>query len=122
MNSNYYLGTSPSDVLGFNPRYLYALRRNDDGELFFIIVDQLNDKEAEIEINAPGQIEENFPDFEQGLNYFEGIDQDHEKVYDNLIWPQYKWGSNPLFYYVNSQGQLVQRANKSYPYPEGISS
>ena len=122
MNSNYYLGTSPAEVLGFNPRYLYALRRNNDGELFFIIVDQLNDKEADIEINAPGPVEDNFQDFEQGLNYFEGIDENHEKVYNNLTWPQYKWGSNPLFYYVNSQGQLVQRANRSYPYPEGISS
>ena len=33
-NSNYYLGRSPEDTLGDSPRYWYALRRNEDGELF----------------------------------------------------------------------------------------
>ena len=32
---SYYIGTSPSEVLGgFIKRYFYGLRRNDDGELF----------------------------------------------------------------------------------------
>jgi hypothetical protein len=121
-NSNYYLGTSPTELLGSTPRYLYALRRNDEGELFYIIIDQLSDKDVNVEINAPGFVEENFPDFEPGLDYYEGIREDREREYANLIWTQIKWGNNSLFYYVNNEGQLVQRANKSFPYPSGISS
>ena len=33
----YYIGTTPQDVLdGFIKRYFYGLRRNNDGELFFV--------------------------------------------------------------------------------------
>lgn len=119
---NYYLGTTPKDNLGSNSRYLVALRRNDDGELFFVIVDQIADRDAEFEVNQPGAVEDNFPDFEQGIDYFEGILADHEKEYLNMLYTQYKWSARPLFYYVDSQGQLVQRSNKSYLYPDGTSS
>lgn len=119
---SYYLGTSPEFLLGSNPaRYFYALRRNNDGELFYVIIDQLKDK-SDVEINTPGLVEENFTDFEQGVDYYDGIREDREKEYNNLKWPQLKWGGIPLFYYVNIEGQLVQRANNSYPYPDGISS
>jgi len=119
---NYYLGTTPRDNLGGDSRYLVALRRNDDGELFFVIIDQIADKDSDFEINQPGAAEDNFPDFEQGIDYYEGILEDHEKEYLNMLWTQYKWSSRPLFYYVDEQGQLVQRQNRSYPYPTGISS
>ena len=37
-----YIGNSPTDVLnGFIKRYFYGSRRNDDGELFLIRLDQL---------------------------------------------------------------------------------
>jgi hypothetical protein len=118
---SYYLGTTPEFALGNSPRYFYALRRNDDGELFFVIIDQLKDKSG-VEINEPGSPEDNFTDFEQGVDYFDGIRADREKEYKNLRWPQIKWGSNPWFYYVDSEGQLTQRVNSSYAYPSGISS
>lgn len=39
----YYIGTSPTDVInGFIKRYMYGLRRNDDGELFLVKIDQLS--------------------------------------------------------------------------------
>ena len=43
----YYVGNENSlaDLLGAgNPRYFYALRRTDEGELFFAKIDQLKDK------------------------------------------------------------------------------
>jgi len=121
MSSNYYLGTTPQEALGNSPRYFYALRRNEDGELFFLRSDQLKDKD-QVELNQPGAVEENFSDFEAGINFFEGIDIDHEIEYLNLLWPQYKWDFRSLLFYVDEQGQLVVRTNQNYTYPEGISS
>ena len=121
MSSNYYLGTSPEFLLGGTPRYFYAIRRNADGELFFIRSDQLKDRD-QIDLNSPGPIEENYEDFEVGVDFFEGIDENHEVEYENLMWPQYKWDSRSLLFYVNEQGQLVVSINQNYRYPEGISS
>lgn len=121
MSNPYYIGTSPEQTLGFSPRYLYAVRRNADGELFFLRSDQLKDKSS-ITLNNPGDIAENFEDFEPGIDYFEGIAQDHEVVDDNLEYPQYRWDSRSVLYYVDDEGQLVQRINFNYEYPEGISS
>lgn len=120
MSANYYLGADQSRILGDNPRFFYALRRNDDGELYFIRIDQLTGKES-VDINLSGETGGNLPDFEQGFNYFEGIDSDHNIVYDNLYPQQYKWDNRSIFYYVNEQGQFVERTNQSYPYPDQIS-
>ena len=119
--NTYYLGQSPEDSLGTSTRYLYLIRRNDDGELFFYRSDQLRDKDS-IELNIPGPPEENFEDFEAGVDFFEGIDSDHNVEYENLVWTQYRWDNRNMLYYVNNEGQLVQRINQSYSYPDGISS
>lgn len=121
MPSTYYLGQSPDEALGDSPRFLYLLRRNADGELFFLRSDQAIDKES-IEINAPGNPAENFEDFESGIDFFEGIAADHEIEYENLRFPQYRWDDRSCLYYIDSQGQLVQRINQGYTYPTGISS
>lgn len=121
MSANYYIGTTPDEALGNSPRFLYLIRRNQDGELFLIRSDQLRDKSA-IEINAPGHVTENFVDFEPGFDYFEGIDENHEPEYDNLVWSQYRWDNRSMLYYVDSEGQLSQRINQNYNYPDGISS
>lgn len=122
MPSSYYLGTSPDEALGDSPRYWYALRRNDDGELFLFRSDQLKDKDS-IELNTPGKMEENFEDFEPGIDYFEGITEDHEIEYDNLVWVQYRWDNRNMLYYIGpEEGRLIQRINQGYVYPEGISS
>lgn len=121
MPSNYYIGTSPDEALGDSPRYFYAVRRNDEGELFLVRQDQLRDKDS-IEINTPGGPAENFEDFEPGVDYFEGIQADHEKTFDNLYWTQYRWDDRNMLYYVDDEGQLVQRINQSYTHPSGISS
>jgi hypothetical protein len=121
MPSTYYLGTSPDEALGDSPRYWYAIRRNDDGELFLLRSDQLIDKDS-IELNLPGNITENFEDFEPGIDYFEGIKIDHEIEYENLVWTQYRWDNRSMLYYVDSEGRLVQRINQGYTYPTGHSS
>ena len=122
MPSTYYLGTSPDEALGDSPRYWYALRRNEDGELFLLRSDQLKDKDS-IELNLPGDTAENFEDFEPGIDYLDGIRADHEVEYANLVWTQYRWDNRNMLYYIGpEEGRLIQRINQGYAYPEGISS
>ena len=121
MPSTYYLGQSPDEALGDSPRYWYALRRNTDGELFLYRSDQLKDKDS-IELNLPGAVEENFEDFEPGIDYFDGITSDHEIEHNNLVWTQYRWDNRNMLYYVDNQGRLTQRINQGYTYPIGHSS
>jgi hypothetical protein len=121
MPSTYYLGQSPDEALGDSPRYWYALRRNQDGELFLLRSDQLKDKDS-IELNLPGAPSENFEDFEPGVDYFEGIAADHEVEYENLVWAQYRWDNRNLLYYIDNEGRLTQRINQGYTYPTGHSS
>jgi hypothetical protein len=122
MSANYYLGTTPESALGDSPRYWYALRRNDDGELFLLRSDQLKDKDS-IELNIPGSPSENFEDFEPGIDYFDGISEDHEIEYDNLVWVQYRWDNRNMLYYIGQdEGRLIQRINQGYVYPTGTSS
>ena len=121
MPSTYYLGTSPTEALGDSPQFFYGMRRNDDGELFLIRSDQLRDFDA-VEINNPESVDETFDDFEAGVDYFDGVDADHDIVYSGLKYTQYKWDDRSIFYYVESNGNLVMRNNKGYNYPDGPSS
>jgi hypothetical protein len=122
MPSTYYLGQSPDEALGDSPRYWYALRRNQDGELFLLRSDQLKDKDS-IELNIPGDPSENFEDFEPGVDYFDGVQADHEVEYDNLVWTQYRWDNRNMLYYISpADGRLIQRINQGYVYPTGTSS
>lgn len=121
MTSTYYIGQTPAEALGDAKRFLYLIRRNEDGEIFFYRSDQLKDKDS-IELNSPGDPAENFEDFEPGIDYYEGITADHEVEFDNLIWTQYRWDHRSCLYYINAEGQLVLRINQGYTYPNGISS
>jgi hypothetical protein len=122
MPSSYYLGQSPDEALGDSPRYWYALRRNEDGELFLLRSDQLKDKDS-IELNIPGPPSENFEDFEPGIDFLDGIRADHEVEYKNLVWTQYRWDNRNMLYYIGTdEGRLIQRINQGYEYPEGTSS
>ena len=122
---SYYIGTSPTDVVNsFIKRYFYGLRRNEDGELFLVVSDQLNGgDENSVVINTIGNSEENFPDFEEGIDYLDGIDEDHNVVYQNLRYQQIKWDGRALLYYIEpTSGHFVQRISESFTYPEGTSS
>ena len=117
----YYIGgeTNLNEVLGSgNRRYFYALRRTDDGLLYFFRLDQLKDTNDEIIINDPGLAENDFEEFEYGVDFFDGrLAEDHSRPYSNLHWDQYRWDVNSMYCYINSNGEFVVRLNRTYEYP-----
>ena len=116
----YYIGseTNLTDLLGDgNPRYFYALRRDDDGLLYFAKIDQIKDT-GNITINDPGLAENDFTDFEYGVDFFDGrLEEDHSRPYQNLHWDQYRWDNKNIYCYINSAGEFVIRINQAYTYP-----
>ena len=122
---SYFIGNTPEQTAnGFIKRYFYGLRRNDDGELFLVRVDQLQGGDENIVvINDLGIEEENFPDFEEGIDFLDGIDNDGNVVYPNLRYPQIKWDGRSLIYYIEQDtGFFIQRISEGYEFPENISS
>jgi hypothetical protein len=119
-NNNYYLGNDPYTRLGDTPRFFYGLRKNSNGSLFLERSDQLKNADS-ITINNPGEESENYTDFEVGVDFFEGIDINHNAVFDNLKYQQYRWDDRAIFYYVNDDGELVARVNNGYEYTPGTS-
>ena len=120
-----YIGISPEKVLdGFAKKFLYGLRRNDDGELFLIRVDQLGTGDNNsIVINEQGSSDENFPDFEEGIDFLDGVDEDHDIVYANLRYTQLKWDDRSLLFYIDSDtGQFIQLISEGHQFEENISS
>jgi hypothetical protein len=114
----YYIGNENLDLLGDGvPRYFYALRRTDDGLLYFLRIDQLKDIDEEIIVNDPGLAENDFEEFEYGVDFFDGrLAEDHSRPYSNLHWDQYRWDSRSVYYYINTNGELVVSLNKTYTY------
>lgn len=117
----YYIGQVDYQVIigANNSRYFYAVRRDDDGELYFLKIDQLVDTST-ITINNPGPASQDFSDFEFGVDFFDGrTEADHTRPYANLQWDQYRFDDTNSFYYVNDNGEFVVRENKVYSYPVG---
>ena len=102
-------------------RFLYGLRRTDKGELFFGRLDQFNDNDS-LSVNKPGDVENQYNDFVEGQDFFEGRDVDHELLYDNLTYEQYRWDNRNIYYYVNDEGELVARVNQKQSYTDTDSS
>ncbi len=119
MASNYVFGRDPNELIGDQPRYFYALRRTDEGELYFSRVNQLSREDA-IEINTIGDYEDNYNDFQVGVDFFEGRDVYHNLVYQNLNYEQYRWDDRSMYYYIDDDGQLIIRTNTKYQYPSGV--
>ncbi len=117
--SNYFFGSDQQSIIGDAPRYFYGLRRTDDGTVYFVRVDQL-DRTDSIEVNNLGPEEENYDDFEVGFDFFEGRDVNHNIVFENLKYEQYRWDDRPVYYYIDNDGQLVVRIDKKYTYPTGV--
>ena len=115
-----FLGQSITDMVNqTNARYFYGLRRTDDGELFIAKVDQLKSNESII-INKEGDPAQNYEDFDEGENFLAGRNVNHEKVYANLNYEQYKWDNRNINYYIDDSGNLVARVNEGYTYPTGV--
>lgn len=116
----YYIGmdANMNNLLGEgNPRYFYALRRDEEGLLYFAKVDQLTDSGL-ITINNSGLTQNDFPDFEYGVDFFDGrLEEDHSRPYSNLQWDQFRWDTKNAFYYINDNGELIVRINQNYIYP-----
>jgi hypothetical protein len=111
----YYVGNTPESVLGGEPRYLYTLRRTDDGDLYIGRWDQIQNES--IAINRIGNDpQEDYPEFEVGVDFVEGRDIDHLLVYENLIYEQFRWDGRFLNYYINSDGEFVVKVAQSHDY------
>ena len=117
-----YAGTTPDHLNGATPdRFFYGLRRTDNGELFIGKMDQMSVTDN-ITINNPGDPVHNYPSFEEGQDFYEGRDVDHNIVYENLNYEQFRWDGKNISYYVNDEGELVARVNHSFTYDENSSS
>ena len=73
-----------------------------------------------IQINVEGDKDQNYEDFDQGQDFFEGRDVNHEKVYANLNYEQFRWDNRNINYYIDDSGNLVARINEGYTYPTGV--
>ena len=121
--SVFYEGQSITQTIEDNlgERYFYGLRRTDSGELFLGKLDQLSLTDT-IQINKEGDVVDNFPDFDEGAEFFEGRDSAHNLTYKNLNYEQFKHDDRDIFYYVNSEGELCLRVNEDHTYDDGSSS
>lgn len=117
----YYVGDNNQDsVLNGVPRYFYALRRTEQGDLYFTRVDQITGTD-EIIINNIGLSEDDFTEFEHGVDYFDGrLDSDHTRPDANMNFDQYRWDNRSIYYYLNAEGELVVRINQAYEYPSDV--
>jgi len=121
MSNPYYAGSvSLSDILGTGQsRYFYGLRRDDEGMLYFGKVDQVTGNDSII-INVEGLTENNFEEFEYGVDFFDGrLEEDHSRPFSNLYWDQFRWDNKNISYYINDDGIFVVRVNQAYTYPVG---
>ena len=119
MSTNYYFKADQNELIGDSPKYFYGLRRTTEGQLYLTRVNQL-DQNDQMEINISGDDEDNYTDFEVGVDFYEGRNVNHDIVYANLKHEQYRWDNRSLLYYVNDNGELVVRINQKYTYPTGI--
>lgn len=108
-----YIGQSiVNTIKTHKDRYFYGLRRTDDGELYLAKIDQMTPGDS-VTINDPGAVLENYNDWNEGQDFLDGRDVDHNKVYGNLKYEQYRWDDINLYYYINAEGELVVRINQA---------
>ena len=117
-----YTGTTPDHINGAIPdRFFYGLRRTDNGELFVGKMDQMSTTDS-ITINTPGDPTQNYPSFDEGQDFYEGRNVNHDLVYNNLNYEQFRWDGRNISYHIDSDGELVARINHSFTYDDNSSS
>jgi hypothetical protein len=117
-----YIGNTPENVYNsISSRYMYGLRRTDQGELFVGKLDQASN-DGSIELNKPGLPQDNFNNFQEGQDFFEGRNVNHDLVYENLNYEQFRWDDKNIFYYVDAEGVLTARLGQAVTYDDGSSS
>jgi hypothetical protein len=108
-NSVYVLGGT-NDVGAY---YFYALRRDDDGNLFIRRDDVANGNDAPdiFGINKPEDFDGAFIDFD----FDEGRNANHTLVYDaetEVKYEQWYWDDKLVSYYLNADGELILAVGK----------
>ena len=101
-----------------NARYFYGLRRTDDGELFIVKADPIKSGDP-IQINKEGDPTKTLKILMKH-KILEGRNVNHEKVYPNLNYEQFRWDNRSTNYYIDDSGNLVARVNEGYEYPTGV--
>lgn len=112
------LGNDANSLLNGQPRYFYALRTNDTGDLFITRVDRLGNDP--LSFNVPGDIEDNYEKFSVGVDFYNGKAINRERVYPNLKFDQYRWDDQFLSYYIDDDGELSVLIGKDRQYPIDI--
>ena len=117
-----YTGMTPDHINGaVQDRFFYGLRRTDAGELFIGKADQLKTTDS-VTINKQGDPTQNYPSFEQGQEFYEGRNVNHDLVYENLNYEQVRWDDRNISYYIDADGELVARVNQKHVYDDNSSS
>ena len=124
--STYYVGNNPDQLIAQlgEARYLYALRRDEQGYLYLYKTDQLAGNDDVFQVNKIGDDPtKDYTDFEFGVDFFDGRLENHEidPNIENINWEQYRWDSRNIFYYINDNGEFVVRVNQPYDYPPELS-
>ena len=118
---SHFIGSNPNDIFrDIDNRFFYAIRRNDDGDLFLAKVDQAKPGES-VTINQGGITSNSFQNFDQGQDFFEGRDVYHELVYDDLKYEQFKWDNRNIFFYVDNDGYFTIKINENHTYDNNAS-
>lgn len=124
MSTYYPKGEPDQNELINRSLYFYGLNRNDE-DGFITLYKVKTDGQSDIitiqtpSIDVPGN--RLFETFEPGIDFFEGRDLEHNLVYDNLFYEQFKWDSRNIFYYIDEEGNFSARINSVYNYSEGYS-
>jgi hypothetical protein len=117
--SLYYVGDVAYSILGNDPRYLYALRREEDGTLYLNRFDQIG-AETWV-VNTPGgDPAEDYNDFTFNVDFLDGRNPDKTIEYDNLIYEQWRFDPRFVAYYINEDGYLVARVGRDFDYPANL--
>lgn len=121
MNQNYLGAVGSESTLGTsNQRYFYAIRTDEEGNIFITKIDIWTSSDT-IEINAPGDTDDDWEYFELGVDYFDGKNPvTHEKDTPNLNFDQYRFDSRSAYYYINANGELIVRYNQEYNYSQDV--
>lgn len=112
--SNYIGGGSTSAT---TKRYIYALRRDDEGNLFVARVN-INDQSDGIEL-FQGPVSETITDTIDVYSddYFDGRSATtRELVDENLYYEQWRWDGRFVSYFLNEDGEFVASIGGNHAY------
>lgn len=125
MSNTYVLGKTIDDFNTPNDTYLFALRRNDDGDLYLLKTELRDSSKSELF----GENIENIPAQFQTMeypsdDYFDGRNANHTLQFtqDQVKYEQWKWVDRRQSYYIDANGffTVCIGEDKELPYIEDI--